>query len=60
MPKKQPERSGLWRKDGWLKPEYQDQVLIAPGRREYNQVRPHNPPDYRPSTPEAMMPVTLT
>ncbi len=60
MPGKHPERSGLWRKDGRLRPEYQDQALITPGRREYNQVRPRNPPGYRPPAPEAMMPVTLT
>ncbi len=35
-------------------------VLIEQWRREYNQVRPHSSLGYRPPTPEARIPVTLT
>jgi len=35
-------------------------VLIGQWRKEYNQVRPHSSLGYRPPTPEARIPVTLT
>lgn len=35
-------------------------VLIEQWRKEYNQVRPHSSLGYRPPTPEARIPVTLT
>ncbi len=35
-------------------------VLIGQWRKEYNQVRPHSSLGYRPPTPEAGIPVTLT
>ena len=35
-------------------------ILIEQWRREYNQIRLHSALKYRPPTPEAIMPVTLT
>ena len=35
-------------------------VLIEQWMREHNQARPHSSLGYRPLTPEARMPVTLT
>jgi putative transposase len=35
-------------------------VLIEAWRKEYNQVRPHSSPGYRPPAAEAIMPVALT
>jgi len=35
-------------------------VLIEEWRQEYNQVRPHSSLNYRPPTPKAIIPLTLT
>lgn len=35
-------------------------ILIEEWRTEYNQVRPHSALNYRPRTPEAIIPLTLT
>jgi transposase InsO family protein len=34
-------------------------ILIEGWQREYNQVRPHSALRYRPTAPEAMMPVIM-
>jgi len=35
-------------------------VLTEEWRKEYHQIRPYSPLDYRPPAPEAIMPVMLT
>ena len=35
-------------------------ILIEEWRKEYNQVRPHSALNYRPPSPEVIIPVTLT